>query len=51
MDKHMSETLIITNTDVFRTVFCVEVLVCLNFLKIYLTFVCLLYSAMGFIYF
>ena len=50
MDKHASETLIITNTDVFRTV-CVKVLVCLNFLKTFLTFVCLVYSAMSFIYF
>ena len=50
MDKHASETLIITNTDVFRTV-CVKVLVCLNFLKTFSTFVCLAYSAMSFIYF
>ena len=50
MDKHISESLMITNTDVFRTV-CVKVLVCLNFLKTLLTFVCLVYSAMSFTYF
>ena len=34
----------------FGTV-CVKVLVCLNFLKTFSTFVCLAYSAMSFIYF